>query len=29
MLIKSAIIEKEGRGKYRFVEPLLKEYILS
>ena len=28
MLSMSAIIEKEGRGKYRFVEPMLKEYIL-
>lgn len=24
----SALIEKEGRGKYRFVEPMLKEYVL-
>lgn len=24
----SAIIDKESRGKYRFVEPMLKEYIL-
>lgn len=27
-LLVSAIIEKESRGKYRFVEPILQEYIL-
>ncbi len=27
-LSMSAIIEKEGRGKYSFVEPMLREYIL-
>jgi len=27
-LLMGAIIEREGRGKYRFVEPMLKEYIL-
>ncbi|TEB08397.1 Archaeal ATPase [Pelotomaculum schinkii] len=27
-LTLTAVIEKEGRGKYRFVEPMLKEYIV-
>lgn len=27
-LITGAVIEKEGRGKYSFVEPMLKEYII-
>jgi len=27
-LIVSAIIEKESRGKYKFIEPMLQEYIL-
>lgn len=27
-LIVSAVIEKEGRGKYKFIEPMLQEYIL-
>jgi len=27
-LIVSAVIEKESRGKYRFVEPMLQDYIL-
>jgi len=26
-LIMSAVIEKEGRGKYKFVEPMLNDYI--
>jgi len=28
LLLVSAIIEKKGRGKYKFVEPMLEEYIL-
>ncbi|MDF9408671.1 MAG: Archaeal ATPase [Pelotomaculum sp. PtaB.Bin013] len=27
-LIVSAVIKKESRGKYRFVEPMLQEYVL-
>ncbi|MEW6696454.1 MAG: AAA family ATPase [Bacillota bacterium] len=27
-LMVSAVIEKEGRGRYRFIEPMLQEYIL-
>ncbi|MEW6182616.1 MAG: hypothetical protein AB1500_05480 [Bacillota bacterium] len=27
-LIVKAVIEKKGRGKYRFVEPMFKEYVL-
>jgi len=27
-LIVSAVIEKESRGKYKFIEPMLQEYIL-
>ena len=27
-LLVSAVIEKENRGKYRFIEPMLQEYIL-
>lgn len=27
-LIVSAVIEKKGRGKYKFIEPMLQEYIL-
>jgi hypothetical protein len=26
-LLLNAVIEKEGRGKYLFVEPMFKEYI--
>jgi hypothetical protein len=27
-LITKAIIEKSGRGSYKFIEPMFREYIL-